>query len=89
MLKVTIENGDYEPKTHFINDLLDLKAVQGILVDEYNKVWQEDEESYKERLTAEILRGTGYDTIEGLTERIAQLEMAISDIEYATSMVAR
>ena len=87
MLKVTIENGDYEPKDIFINDLLDLKSVTGILIDEYQKVLAEDAEREREEMKEEIIRkeleNYGYDSIEDMADRIETLERAIEDIYYS------
>lgn len=69
MLTVTIKNGDENSKEYWVNDLGDLKVVQGAITDEFQKVLAQDKSEEKIELER-ILDASDFDDADDLIDWI-------------------
>lgn len=85
MLTVTIENGDENSKEFWVNDLGDLKLVQGAITDEFQKVLAQDKSEEKIELER-LIEASPCNDVEELTDwidKMADFEDELSRTNYS------
>lgn len=79
MLTVTIKNGDENSKEYWVNDLGDLKLVQGAITDEFQKVLAQDKSEEKIELER-ILDASNLDNVNDLIDWIYEAKEMQDDL---------
>lgn len=82
MLTVTIKNGDENSKEFWVNDLGDLKIVQGAITDEFQKVLAQDKSEEKIQLER-ILDFTDFDDVDDLIKWTNEMKELEDDINHS------
>lgn len=79
MLTVTIKNGDENSKEFWVNDLGDLKVVQGAITDEFQKVLAQDKSEEKIELER-ILDASDFNDADDVVEWILEAKEMLDDL---------